>query len=43
MINTRTAVFLLSAALLFSSCEKVVTIDHHQVNPHLVVEGGYRF
>jgi len=39
MKYTKTAVLLFSAAVILSSCEKVVTIDLHQVNPRLVVEG----
>ena len=39
MNHTKTAALLCSAAVLLSSCQKVVTIDLNQVNPHLVVEG----
>lgn len=37
--RTTTAALLLSAAVILASCEKVVNIDLHQVNPHLVIEG----
>ena len=39
MKHTKAVVLLCSAAVLLISCEKVVTIDLHETDPRLVIEG----